>query len=140
MQYESLLMKAQETIADFLTRLVTLTNQMKSCGEVISEVMKVEKVLRSLTLNFDHIVVAIDESKNIDEMKLEELQASLEAHELRIKQRSSEKETEQALQDQASKKNWKGGNNKNDTGNGRVRGKILVKALVNKVLMMEVKR
>ncbi|XP_012574203.1 uncharacterized protein [Cicer arietinum] len=38
--------------------------------------------------------------------KLEELQGSLEAHELRIKQRSSDKVIEQALQAQTSKKNF----------------------------------
>ncbi|MCI42336.1 hypothetical protein A2U01_0063573, partial [Trifolium medium] len=51
-------------------------------------------------------------------MKLEELQASLEAHEMRLNQRTSEKNTDQALQakftkkgkDEASK--WKKGKEK----------------------------
>lgn len=43
--------------------------------------MKVEKVLRALTPNFDHIVLALEESKNLDENKIEDLQA-IEAHEL----------------------------------------------------------
>lgn len=42
-------------------------------------------MLRSLTVNFYYIVVSIEESKNLDEMKLEELQPSLEAYEMSLK-------------------------------------------------------
>ncbi|KHN24596.1 hypothetical protein glysoja_046778, partial [Glycine soja] len=54
----------------------SLTNQMVRNGEKISDLMKIEKVLRTLTPKFDHIVVAKEESKNLDELKIEELQAS----------------------------------------------------------------
>jgi hypothetical protein len=97
-------MNEGETVAYFFSRLVSLTNQMKSCGEIISDLQKVEKVLRALTANFDYIVVAIEKSKNLADMKLEELQASLEAHEMRLKQRTSEKVTSQALQAKFTKK------------------------------------
>lgn len=40
--------------------------------------------LRSLTANFYYVVVLIKESNNIFEMKLEEIKASLEAHEMRL--------------------------------------------------------
>lgn len=71
---------------------------MKSYGEKTSGLEKVENALRAISVKFDHIVVAIEESKDLLEMKLEELQASLEAHEMRLKQRDSEKVSEQALQ------------------------------------------
>lgn len=48
-----------EVSAKFFSRLMMLVNQMKSCGEKITEVQKVEKVLRSLIENFDYIVVDI---------------------------------------------------------------------------------
>ncbi|KAF1865983.1 hypothetical protein Lal_00041681 [Lupinus albus] len=44
----------------------------------------VEKVLRTLHPRFDHIVVAIEESKKLDELKVEELQGSLQEHEQRL--------------------------------------------------------
>lgn len=78
-------MKEDEPIADFFLRLLLLTNQMKACGESINNLQNIGKVLRSLTANFDYIVVSVKESKNLAEMKFEELQASLEAHEMRRK-------------------------------------------------------
>jgi len=56
-------------------------------GEIVTDLMKVEKVLRTLAPRFDHIVVALEESKDLDSMKIEELQASLEAHLLRLTDR-----------------------------------------------------
>lgn len=70
---------------------------MKSCGENITEVQKVKKDLRYLTTNFNPIVMAIEDSKDHFEMKLKEFQISFETHELRFKQRNSNKVSEQAL-------------------------------------------
>ncbi|KAK2420730.1 hypothetical protein QL285_031434 [Trifolium repens] len=107
-QYEMLQMSEQETISEYLARMLALTNLMKSCGEAMTDRSKIEKILRTLTEKFDHIVVAIEESKDLATMKIEELQASLEAHELRVKQRSSNKALEQALQAKTHNKGYKG--------------------------------
>ncbi|XP_058746614.1 uncharacterized protein LOC131619543 [Vicia villosa] len=75
-------------------------NHIKVCGESINDLQKIERVLRYLTAHFDYIVVSMEESKNLVEMKLEELQALLKAHEMRLKQGNLERDkvTEQALQ------------------------------------------
>ncbi|XP_050888670.1 uncharacterized protein LOC127093812 [Lathyrus oleraceus] len=59
--------------------------------------MKVEKVLRSLTSQYDIIVVIIDETKYLKTMKMEDLHGSLEARELRLNQRETYKDSEQTL-------------------------------------------
>lgn len=64
----------------------------KANDESITHLQKIEKVLRSLIPNIDYIVVSIEESKNLDEMKVVELQASLEAHGIRLKESNSERE------------------------------------------------
>ncbi|XP_057432888.1 uncharacterized protein LOC130725700 [Lotus japonicus] len=109
-QYELLQMEANERIADYFTRILSLTNLMKGFGETITDLSIVEKVfLRTLAPKFDHIVVAIEESKKLEDLKVEELQGSLEAHEQRLLERSQERSTDQALQAQTSKKgkSWK---------------------------------
>ncbi|XP_057459178.1 uncharacterized protein LOC130749832 [Lotus japonicus] len=103
-KYELLQMESTERIADFFNRIISLTNLMKACGEKITDQSIVEKVLRTLTPKFDHIVVAIEESKKLENIKVEELQGSLEAHEQRLIERSTEKSTDQALQASTSKK------------------------------------
>jgi hypothetical protein len=79
-QYELLQMTDQESVSEYLGRVQVIVNQMASCGEKLTEQQVVEKVLRTLTSWFDYIVVAIEESKNIEELKLEELQGSHEVH------------------------------------------------------------
>ncbi|KHN47134.1 hypothetical protein glysoja_022435, partial [Glycine soja] len=64
---------------------------MKNCGETISNQIIVEKIMRTLNPKFNNIVVAIEESKKLEELKVEELQGSLEAHEQRLVERGLEK-------------------------------------------------
>ncbi|PNY00322.1 hypothetical protein L195_g023599, partial [Trifolium pratense] len=109
-QYELMEMKNDETIADYFTRVVTLTNQMKIV-EVILLNKKVEKVLRTLTSKFEHIVVIIEEIKDLSKIKIEDLQSTLEAHEMKHGGRNHGKEDEQALfvkfkKYQDDKKKW----------------------------------
>ncbi|GAU36107.1 hypothetical protein TSUD_277180 [Trifolium subterraneum] len=100
-----------QKIAEYFTRVKTLTNQMKNCGSTLSEEEMVEKVLRTLTHKFDHIVVTIEQTKDLSEIKMEDLQNTLEAHELKHGERNHGKEDEQALfvkfkKYQDEKKKW----------------------------------
>ena len=54
---------------------------MKSNGETHSEQTKVEKILRSLTPIFEHVVAAIEEANDISKMTVRLLSGSLRAHE-----------------------------------------------------------
>nr|KYP32045.1 Retrovirus-related Pol polyprotein from transposon TNT 1-94 [Cajanus cajan] len=73
-QYELMQMEESDTISGYFTKIRSLTNQMKGCGEAIKDQLVVEKVLRTLTSKFDHIVVAIEESKDLESFKIDELQ------------------------------------------------------------------
>lgn len=103
-QFELLQMESEETIASYVSRVLTLTNKMKTYGEVHTEVAKVEKILRSLTPRFEHIVVAIEESHDLSGMTVDMLSGSLEAHEQRMNEKQIIKPAEQAFQSQDSSK------------------------------------
>lgn len=45
--------------------------------------------MRSLTSKFDFIVVTIQEAKDVKTLKIEEIQSSLEAHEMLVIERGS---------------------------------------------------
>ncbi|CAL0328322.1 unnamed protein product [Lupinus luteus] len=104
-QYEVLKMEENESIAEYMTKILILINQMRSCGKTIKEKSIVEKVLRTPTCKYDHIVVATEESKNLEELKIEELHASLKAHELRLKGRNSGRVGDEAFLSRHNKKN-----------------------------------
>jgi len=93
---------------------------MKLCGETITESMIVEKISQTLTPRFDHIIVAMEESRKKESLKIEELQGSLEAHEQRLNERTTERHTDQALQAQTHKRGGSSGRSYNKTrGRGR---------------------
>ena len=72
-QYEVLIMEEEESISQYYDKVINLTNQMTRKGETVTDVMKVEKVPITLTPRFDHIVVVLEEYKDLDSMKIEEL-------------------------------------------------------------------
>ncbi|XP_006575979.1 uncharacterized protein [Glycine max] len=119
-QYELLQMSDQESIGEFFSRILAITNQMNAYGDKQSDLGIIDKVLRTLTPRFDHIVVAIEQGQNLEEMKIEELQGILEAQKMRLNERNSQRSVEQAMQAQTTKgNNYDGGKNKKGKGKGK---------------------
>jgi gag-polypeptide of LTR copia-type len=77
-------MNKEETMQVFLSRVQTMVNQIRVFRDTMEEKIVVAKVLRSLTPMFDHVVAAIEESKNLDVYSFDELMGSLQTHESRM--------------------------------------------------------
>ena len=58
---------------------------MKANGEIMTQMVIIEKILRSMTSRFDYVACSIQEYNNLDTLTIDELQSSLLVHEQRIK-------------------------------------------------------
>ena len=79
-------MKDSEVVKDFSFRTIEIINQIKSCEDNVSDKRIAEKILRSLPKKFKHIVVIIEETKDLSRLSIHELIGSLEAHKQRVNQ------------------------------------------------------
>jgi hypothetical protein len=70
-----------ETFGEFYTRINDLENSMVSLGKKVSNAKLIKKLLRSLPKRFRIKVTSIEESKDLDSMKIEELVGSLQTYE-----------------------------------------------------------
>lgn len=121
-EFEVLEMKEEEAITDYFARVMLVVNNMSNNGEVMKESQIVEKILRTLTEKFNYIVVSIEESKDIGNLSVDELQSSLVVHEQKFRRKV--KEEEQVLKVTQEERSWRGrGGNANGTGRGRGRGR-----------------
>ncbi|KAG8374722.1 hypothetical protein BUALT_Bualt10G0025500 [Buddleja alternifolia] len=88
--FETLRMKSGESVSDYFSRVMTIVNKMRIHGDKSDDVTVVEKILRSMTPKFNYVVCSIEESKDIDELSLDELQSSLLVHEHKLNQQDKD--------------------------------------------------
>ncbi|XP_021800331.1 uncharacterized protein LOC110744651 [Prunus avium] len=111
-----------ESLSGYVNKLLELVNQMKAYGEELTEQRIVQKLLISLSKEYDSIAEVIEETKDTESIGVQEVIGSLKSHEQRLL-RHNERVTEKAFyslnvgsKDQSntgqaggskSKKNWK---------------------------------
>ena len=84
-------MLEDETISDFNSKLCDIVNEAFTLGEKYSETKLMRKTLRSLPERFAYKVAAIEEAKDINTMKFDELMRSLQTFELKLSQNKKKK-------------------------------------------------
>lgn len=118
-EFETLHMKAGETVNDYFARTLMIANKMKANGENKSDTEVVEKILRSMTPKFNYVVCSIEEAQDTSRLSIDELQSSLLVHE----QRMISPEEEQALKVTYGESSNRGRGRSGYRGRGRGRGR-----------------
>ncbi|XP_075097917.1 uncharacterized protein LOC142175238 [Nicotiana tabacum] len=88
-EFETLRMQNSESVIEYFSRVMAISNKMRINGEKLEDVTIIEKIL-CITAKFNYIVCSIEESKDIDTLSIDELQSSLLVHELKINQQDKE--------------------------------------------------
>ena len=96
LEFEMLRMKSREAVTDYFSRMMAIINKMWIHDDKTEDVLIVEKILRSLTPNFNFVVCSIKEANDFGLLSIDELQSSLLVHEQKINQQEKK---EQALKD-----------------------------------------
>ncbi|CAM8966753.1 unnamed protein product [Rhodiola kirilowii] len=91
-KFKNLRMQEDETIADFNTRVLDISNESFALGEPISKETLVRKVLRSLPKRYAMKALAVKEAHDVRTMRLDELMGSLQAHEMEMEMEMDEEE------------------------------------------------
>ena len=83
-QFEELRMSENESFDSFYSKLYEVVIGKFNLGEKTEDLKVVRKILRSLPESFHAKVTAIEESKDLDEIKVQELIGSLQTYELSL--------------------------------------------------------
>jgi len=129
--FETLEMKLGELVNDHFGRVLETANKMPNYGEDMNDVKIVEKILRSLTDNFNFIVSSIEESEDIYQLIVDELWGYLLVDEWKLRGKRSD---EQVLQVEEGTC-YANGRRRNNFQRGRgssVRGSRRAKTFVNR--------
>jgi hypothetical protein len=119
-EFEVLQMKEGEKVDEYFARTLTIVNKMRVHGETMEQVTIIEKILRSMTFQFDYVVCSVEESNDLSQLTIDELQSSLLVHEQRLNRHFQN--DEQALNVSYEGGRSRGGRNA-FRGRGRGRGR-----------------
>ena len=67
-EFDNLQMKENETVQEFFSKVSTTINQIRGYGDNVNDQKIVEKILRSLSIKFEHVVATIEEAKYLSKL------------------------------------------------------------------------
>ncbi|XP_021819121.1 uncharacterized protein LOC110761055 [Prunus avium] len=81
--FEYLRMNDVESLDDYLARFFEIVNNLKSLGEDVTEKRIVQKLLMSLSRRYKSIMSIIEETRDLDTIRVEEILASVKVYDKR---------------------------------------------------------
>ena len=110
-------MMETESISDYFSKVLAISNQMKRNSEKLENITIMEKILRSLDPKFENIITVIEQTKDLGAMTIEQLLGSLQAHEEKKKKKPNFKE--QLLKTQLTEREDSQCSERSQRGRGR---------------------
>lgn len=86
--FEILEIKEEDTISEYVSKVMVVANDMRNLGEDMPDTKMVENILRNLIERFTYVVCAIEESNDIKSLTVDGLQSSLLVYEQNMKSMS----------------------------------------------------
>jgi ADP-glucose pyrophosphorylase len=83
-RFQDIKMLEDETFGEFYSKMSDSRNSMVSLEKFVLDVKLIQKILRSLPERFRIKVTTIEENKDLEEMKIEELVGSLQTYEFSL--------------------------------------------------------
>ena len=120
-EFELLALKEGEKVDNFLGRILTVENKIKSNGETVEQSTVVGKILRSWTTKFNYVVCSIEESNDVSTLSIDELHGSLLVHEQRMQGYQEEEHVLKVAQEDRSGRGRGRGVFRGGRGRGRGR-------------------
>ncbi|KAI5337779.1 hypothetical protein L3X38_017050 [Prunus dulcis] len=114
--FEYTRMRDDEILSGYITRLLELVNQMKGYGEDLTKGRIVQKLLISLTKEFDPVCYVIEQTRDIETIEVQEVIAALRGFAQRL-DRHAENTTEKAFSSMSI--NQKGSQSNSGVGNNK---------------------
>ena len=87
-EFELMKMKENETIKDYSSRMMDVVNQRRLLGEALTDQQVVEKIIVSVPQKFESKIAAIEESCDLQKLKITELISKLQVQEQRVSLRT----------------------------------------------------
>ncbi|KAI5334710.1 hypothetical protein L3X38_024843 [Prunus dulcis] len=114
--FEYTRMRDDEILSGYITRLLELVNQMKGYGEDLIKGRIVQKLLISLTKEFDPVCYVVEQTRDIETIEVQEVIAALRGFAQRL-DRHAENTTEKAFSSMSI--NQKGSQSNSGVGNNK---------------------
>ncbi|KAK8261643.1 hypothetical protein V6Z11_D13G201900 [Gossypium hirsutum] len=134
-KFDNFIMEDDDVLDDYVSKVIDVVNQIRKYGEDLSEQRVVEKILKSLPRKYDHVVAAIEESKDLSVLTIDELQGFPYSHDDRMK-RYDNASVENAFYsrsqysrggkgtNETNFNDWRGGNSSRGRRRGRAGGRF----------------
>ncbi|XP_077247958.1 uncharacterized protein LOC143887696 [Tasmannia lanceolata] len=100
--FEALEMHEGESISDMFTMFTNIVNELNALGKTYTNYELVQRLLRSFPDNWDSMITSIEQSKDLDTLRLDDLMGNLITHEMKMKKR----EGSEARKKKRRRKKW----------------------------------